>query len=131
MGSDDKQCALLRHAAWHGEACNSLQAPRTNVEDVLLHGNPLVYTAVHVMLQTPQHLRFEVLEHPPFSPDLVSLDYNLFGHLKNILRRCRFAGDTDLEAGHAWISGRLRTFFSKACIQKHVQRWTKCVEKQG
>jgi hypothetical protein len=34
------------------------------------------------------------------------------------------------EAVHAWLTAQPKTFFSEG-IRKLVQRWTKCVEKQG
>ena len=48
---------------------------------VLLHNNAHSHTAAQTV-ETLKKLNFEVLEHPPYSPDLAHLDYHLFGRLK-------------------------------------------------
>ena len=34
------------------------------------------------------------------------------------------------EAVHAWLAAQPKTFYSEG-IKKFVQRWNKCIEKQG
>ena len=47
------------------------------------------------------------------------------------IRGRRFTPDQEVkEAVHAWLTAQLKTLFSEG-IRKLVQRWTKCVEKQG
>ena len=97
---------------------------------LLLHDNARPHTAAHT-IQTLQKLHFEVLEHPPYSPDLAPSDYHLFGPLKDALRGRCFATDQQVkEAVHMWLNAQQKTFFSEG-IEKLVQRWTKCIEKQG
>lgn len=97
---------------------------------VLLHDNARPHTAAHTV-ETLQKLKFEVLAHPPYSPDLAPSDYHLFGPLKETLRGRRFTSDQEMkEAVHAWLAAQPKTFFSEG-IKKLVQRWNKCVEKQG
>jgi histone-lysine N-methyltransferase SETMAR len=77
------------------------------------------------------HLDFEVLEHPAYSPDLAPSDYHLFGSLKNVLRGRRFSREKEvLEAVHKWLSDQPKTFFLEG-ICKLVDRWTKCIGKEG
>jgi len=52
---------------------------------VLLHDNARPHTAAHTV-ETLQKLKFQVLVHPPYSPDLVPSDYHVFGPLKEALR---------------------------------------------
>jgi len=52
---------------------------------VLLHDNAHPHTAAHTV-ETLQKLKFQVLAHPPYSPDLTPSDYHLFGPLKEALR---------------------------------------------
>ena len=69
---------------------------------VLLHDNVRPHIAVHTV-ETLQKLNFEVLAHPPYSPDLAPSDCHLFGPLKEALRGRRFTSDQELkEAVHAW-----------------------------
>ena len=68
---------------------------------VLLHDNARLHTADYTV-ETLQKLKFEVLAHPPYSPDLAPSDYHLFGPLKKALRGRRFTSDQELkEAVHA------------------------------
>jgi len=41
-----------------------------------------------------EQLGFEVLPHPPYSPDLAPSDYHLFGLMKKIPGEQKFASDT-------------------------------------
>jgi len=67
----------------------------------------------------------------PNSPDLAPSDYHLFGPLKNALRGCRFSTDKEVqEAVHKWLRDQPKTFFLEG-ICKLVDRWTKCIEKEG
>ena len=59
---------------------------------LLLHENARPHTAIDT-LQTLVKLRFTVLEHPAYSPDLAPSDYHLFGPLKDVLRGRRFTSD--------------------------------------
>jgi len=51
---------------------------------LLLHDNVRPHTTSQTV-ETINHLGFEVLEHPAYSPDLTPSDYHLFGPLKNAL----------------------------------------------
>jgi len=54
------------------------------------------------------HVGFEVLEHPAYSPDLAPSGYHLFGPLKNALRGRRFSTDKEVrEAVHKWLRDQL------------------------
>ena len=67
---------------------------------VLLHDNARPHTAAHTV-ETLQNLKFEVLAHPPYNPELAPSDYHLFGPLKEALRGRRFTADQELkEAVH-------------------------------
>jgi hypothetical protein len=85
----------------------------------------------HYTLESKHQLNFEVLEHPPYSPDLAPSDYHLFGTQKDALRVCHFASDQEMkEVVHAWLVTEPKTFFSED-IQKLVSHWTKCIAKEG
>ena len=65
-------------------------------------------------------LKFEVMAHPPYSPDLAPSDYHLFGPLKEALRDRLFTSDQEVkEAMHAWLAAQPKTFFSEG-IRKLV-----------
>ena len=81
-------------------------------------------------VETINHLGFEVLEHPAYSPDLAPSDYHLFGPFKNALWGRRFSTDKEVqEAVHKWLRDQPKSFFLER-IRKLVDRWTKCIEKE-
>ena len=68
---------------------------------------------VHILLK----LKFEVMAHPPYSPDLVPFDF-LFGPLKEELRGRRFTSDQEVkEAVRAWLAAQPKTFFLEGIRQ--------------
>jgi len=54
-------------------------------EILLLHDNARLHTAAHT-LETLKQLKWEAMEHPPYSLDLAPSDLHLFGLLKKALR---------------------------------------------
>jgi len=97
---------------------------------LLLHDNARPHTASHTV-ETINHFSFEVLKHPPYIPDLAPSDYHLFGPLKNALQSRRLSTEKDVrEAVHKLLREQPKTFFLEG-IRKLVDRWTKCIEKEG
>jgi histone-lysine N-methyltransferase SETMAR len=62
---------------------------------LLLHDNARPHTAAHTV-DTLRALKFEVLKHPPYSPDLAPSDFHLFGPLKEHMRGQKFADDNEV-----------------------------------
>ena len=97
---------------------------------LLHHDNACPHTAV-VTVETVQQLGFELLQHPPYSPDLAPSDYHIVGPLKEVLHRRRFTSDEEVkEVVHTWLREQPKSFFS-AGIQKLVERYNKCILLQG
>jgi histone-lysine N-methyltransferase SETMAR len=63
---------------------------------LLHHDKPRPHTA-RAAQERIQELQWELLEHPPYSLDLASSDFHLFGLLKNHLGGKRFADDEEVE----------------------------------
>jgi hypothetical protein len=96
---------------------------------VLLHDNALPNMASQTV-ETSNHLGFQVLVHPAYNPGLASYDY-LFGPLKNALRGGRISTDKEVKEGvHKWLRDQQKNFFLEE-IRKLVDRWTKCIKKEG
>jgi len=96
----------------------------------LLHDNASPHRAAHTV-DTLSALKFEVLKHPPYSPDLAPLDFHLFGPMKEHLRSQKFADDNKvMEAVQSWLKAMPKSFFLEG-IHKLVDRWTICVAKHG
>ena len=76
-------------------------------------------------------LKFEVLKHPPYSPNMAPSDFHLFGPMKEHLWGQKFADDNDvMQAVQSWLKAMPKSFFLEG-IRKFMDRWTKCVAKQG
>jgi histone-lysine N-methyltransferase SETMAR len=71
--------------------CRGLLSKRA----LLLHDNARHHTAAHTVDRL-RALKFEVLKHPPYSPELAPSDFHLFGPLKEHLRGQKFAGDNEV-----------------------------------
>ena len=96
---------------------------------LLHHDNARPHTAA-ATVETVQQLGFELLQHPPYSPDLAPSDYHIFSPLKEALRGRRFASDEEVkEAVHTWLREQPKNF--SAGIQKLVERYNKCIVLQG
>jgi len=58
-------------------------------------------------------------------------DFHFFGPMKEHLRGQKFADDNKVvEAVQSWLKATPKSFFLED-IGKLVDRWTKCVAKQG
>lgn len=76
-------------------------------------------------------LGFEVLPHPPYSPDLAPSDFWLFGRMKEPLRGHRYSNVQGLaSAVSQWVRGTPKEFFA-AGIEKLPERWQKCINLKG
>ena len=81
-------------------------------------------------MTTLRHMKFEVLPHPPYSPDLTPCDFHLFGPLKESLRGRKFTLNNDVQSAmHEWLRGQPQDFFSSG-IQALISCTCKCIELQ-
>ena len=97
---------------------------------LLLHDNARPYTA-RATIDALETLKFEVLSHMPYSPDLAPSDFHFFPHLKRDLKGTHFTSDDELkQAVTSWIKRRTPEFFIDS-MRKLVLRWEKCTEWQG
>jgi histone-lysine N-methyltransferase SETMAR len=74
---------------------------------------------------------YELLPHPPYSPDLAPCDYFLFPMLKSVLKGKVFRTDVDMiSAVNAYFEAHSSDFYLKG-LEKLEHRWTKCISLQG
>jgi len=72
-------------------------------------------------------LRYELLPHPPYSPDLAPSDYYLFPNLKRWLQGKRFhSNDEIISETEAYFAGLDKSHYSKG-IKMLEDRWKKCI----
>jgi len=97
---------------------------------LLLHDDARLHTA-RATIDALEKLKFEVLCHQPYSPDLVPSDFHFFPHIKRDLKGTHFTSDDEVKhAVTSWIKQRTPEFFIDS-MRKLVLRWEKCTERQG
>lgn len=97
---------------------------------ILLHDNARPHVS-KLTVHKLKELGYEVLPHPPYSPDLSPTDYHLFRNLDNFLRGKIFANDDEIKSAFSDFVSLQSSEFFKSGIKKLVSRWEKCVEKEG
>ena len=90
--------------------------------EILLHDNARRHSAK----DTQEHLKqmgWEVLPHPPYSPDLAPSDYHLFRSLEHHIRNKTYRDQDDVENDlNSFFNQKTLGFFKKG-IQNLVTRW--------
>jgi len=78
---------------------------------LLLHDTARPYTA-RATIEALETLKFEVLSHPPCSPDLAPSDFHFFPRIKRDLKGTHFTSDDKVkQAVMSWIKQRTPEFF--------------------
>ncbi|KAI2527979.1 SET domain and mariner transposase fusion gene [Homo sapiens] len=97
---------------------------------ILLHDNARPHVA-QPTLQKLNELGYEVLPHPPYSPDLLPTNYHVFKHLNNFLQGKRFHNQQDAENAFQEFVESQSTDFYATGINQLISRWQKCVDCNG
>jgi transposase len=97
---------------------------------LLLHDNVRPHTA-NKTNETLRNFKWEILEHPTYSPDLARSDFHLHGSLKHDLSAEHFPDDEAVEREvTAWLRQQPKGFYA-AGFQGLVKRWEKSLNVQG
>ncbi|KAG5317999.1 MOS1T transposase, partial [Pseudoatta argentina] len=97
---------------------------------ILLHDNarPHVAKPVKTYLET---LKWEVLPHPPYSPDIAPSDFHLFRLMAHGLADRRFHSYEEAQKWiDSWIASKDMSFFRRV-IHVLPERWEKVVSSDG
>ncbi|KAF8794895.1 Histone-lysine N-methyltransferase SETMAR like protein [Argiope bruennichi] len=79
-------------------------------------GQCTVHKAVIVMAKLPE-LKFEIVPHDPYSPDMVLSDYNLFPNMKQFLAGRKFCSDIEvIPATNAYFEA-----LEESCDRERIQ----------
>jgi [histone H3]-lysine36 N-dimethyltransferase SETMAR len=88
----------------------------------------------HIAEMTKKKLRefgWEVLPHPPYSPDLAPSDYHLFRSLEHFLRGKTFTSEMELEANlWAFFESKPIEFYRRG-IEQLAKRWNNVISNDG
>lgn len=76
-------------------------------------------------------LRYELLPHPPYSPDLAPSDFFLFPNMKKWLAGKKFTSNSEVIAEtEAYFADFDKSYYADG-LKKLEYRWTKCIELKG
>ena len=76
-------------------------------------------------------LRYELLEHPPYSPNLAPSVFCLFPNLKIFMAGMRFSSNEDVIAAVEGYFADLPESYFKTGIELLEKRWTMCIDVCG
>ena len=97
---------------------------------LMLQDNAPAHTS-RVAVAAAAECGFELLPHPPYSPDLAPSDFYLFPKLKSHLRGRIFPDNDAVIAAVERFLGDQDEEFYKTGITKLEHRWSKCIEVKG
>jgi [histone H3]-lysine36 N-dimethyltransferase SETMAR len=98
---------------------------------VLLHQDNAPPHKAHVAMAAIHNAGFELVDHPPYSPDLAPSDFHLFPKLKEKIRGRKFGDDNEvMEAVEDFFWEQDKVFYETG-IKALEHRCTKCIAVQG
>ena len=97
---------------------------------VLQHDNARPHTA-RITQEKIMSFNWEVLPHPPYSPDIAPSDYHLFRSLQHHLSNKIYENDEQLKNNiDLFFSSKSKNFFEIG-IKKLVDHWREVLENEG
>jgi hypothetical protein len=88
--------------------------------------NMILNTSAHTAACLQKH-KWEVLQHPPHSPDLTQSDFYLFGPFKNFLSEKRFDDQNSLQLTVVrYFTSLVKKHYCEAMLEL-VKQWDKCL----
>jgi len=97
---------------------------------ILLHDNARPHTAKKTWEKISQ-LGWEVLPHPPYSPDISPTDYHLFLSMSNFLSGKKYSSVNDVKNDLSFFFGSKTPQFYERGISSLISRWGNVVESFG
>jgi len=95
----------------------------------LLHDIARPHSA-HVTTALLEKFKWDLLDNPPYSPELAPSDFHLFLHLKKHLDGKMFDDDDEVQEVMTWSKGQVADFYD-SWIQELVPRLNKCLDNDG
>lgn len=103
---------------------------KLHLRPLLLQDNARVHTA-NLSMATIRELKWQLLPHPPYSPDLAPSDYHLFAPMKDPLRGVHFTCEREIKAALKNSLAQFSSEWFEQGIKKLEERWNKCITLQG
>ena len=97
---------------------------------ILLHDNARPHVA-RLTKEKLNQLKYEVLPHPPYSPDLSPTDYHFFPILDKFLKNKKaLTRDAIMNVFEEFLRSRTPDFYFNG-IENLINRWQKCLDSNG
>ncbi|CAK9828010.1 Mariner Mos1 transposase [Anthophora retusa] len=94
------------------------------------HDNARPHTA-RITVEKIKNFNWELLPHPPYSPDLAPSDYHLFRSMQHFLSGKNFNNSEDVKSAlNEYFNSKSQKFFENG-IRKLTDRWEKVIETDG
>ena len=105
--------------------------PHLQKKKILFHQDSAPSQTSAVAMAKIYELRFELLDHVPYSPDLATSDFFLFPHLKIVLGGHRFSSNEEaITFVNNYFAQKNAEYYLDG-LRRWEHRWEKCVELQG
>jgi len=109
----------------------ALRRKRPNLRNpLILHDNAACHRAA-VTQETFEHLGWECIPHPPYSPDMSPPDFDLFGKLKEPLRGKRFSDLDEVRNAANSVIRDLNSSGTLNGVASLPHRWEKVISLRG
>ena len=95
-----------------------------------MQDNARVHKA-NVSMAKLREVKWQLLPHLAYSPDLASSDFHLFGPLKDPLRGRRFGCESEPKTAVNEVVETMSKDWFEERIKKVAERWRKCINLQG
>lgn len=125
------------NAAYYSELLQIVHNKLPQVRPGKLHMRPLflqdnarVHTANLTMAKI-RELKWQLLPHPAYSPDLAPSDFHLFGPMKDPLRGVKFDGEKEIRAAVKNVLNSFPKSWFDEGMKKLEKRWNKCIDLEG
>jgi histone-lysine N-methyltransferase SETMAR len=113
------------------ESLKQNRAALVNRKGVLFHQDNARPHVAENTRKKLEELGWDLMEHPPYSPDIAPSDFYLFRCLQNHLDGGKFNGSEEVKKEvQDFFNAKTPDFFKKG-INKLVKRWQEVIEKNG
>lgn len=113
------------------DAALKAKRPHLKKKKILFHHDNAPAHSCRLATEKLHQLRYELLPHPPYSPDLAPCDFFLFPNMKKWLGGKRFASNEEvIAATNAYFAEFDKSYYLEG-LKKLENRWSKCIELKG
>lgn len=107
------------------------RASLVNRKSVILQHDNARPHAARITQEKIKELQWEVLPHPPYSPDLAPTDYHLFRSLEHSLRNKAFSSEEEVRKHlESYFASQTKEFFKRG-IENLQEKWQCVADNNG